>query len=149
MSEVILYTDGACSGNPGPGGWAFILRHAATGKEKVRSGAQADTTNNRMELMAVIEGLKSLTRPVSVELVSDSSYVGDGLTKWIKSWKKKNWKLSSGKPVKNVDLWMILDELNQTHKITYTFVRGHNGHPENEKCDSLAVEAYQKLKAKR
>ena len=146
MNEVILFTDGACSGNPGPGGWAFILRHVPTGKEKTRSGAEADTTNNRMELMAVIEGLKSLTRPVSVELVSDSSYVGNGLTKWIRSWKRKGWKLADGKPVKNVDLWQILDELNQKHKIKYTYVRGHTGHVENEKCDKLAVEAYKALK---
>lgn len=97
--------------------------------------------------MAVIEGLKALTRPVSVELVSDSSYVGNGLTRWISSWKKKGWKLADGKPVKNVDLWQTLDELNQTHKIKYTYVPGHKGHPENEKCDQLAVAEWKKIRA--
>ncbi len=147
MSEVILFTDGACSGNPGPGGWAYILRHQASGREKVRSGGEEDTTNNRMELMAVIMGLMALTRPVSVELVSDSSYVGNGLTKWISSWKNKGWKLANGKPVKNIDLWQKLDELNQIHKIKYTYVPGHQGHPENEKCDQLAVAEWKKLRS--
>lgn len=144
--EVILFTDGACSGNPGPGGWGFILRHVPTGKEKTCSGADPDTTNNRMEMTAVIEGLKCLTRPVFVELVSDSSYVGNGLSKWLAGWKRSGWKLRDGKPIKNLDLWQEMDRLNQMHRIKYTYVKGHAGHPENEKCDQLAVEAYKKLK---
>lgn len=144
--EVILFTDGACSGNPGPGGWGFILRHVPTGKEKISSGAEPDTTNNRMEMSAVIEGLKCLTRPVYVELVSDSSYVGNGLSKWLPGWKRAGWKLKDGKPIKNLDLWQEMDQLMQIHRIKYTYVKGHAGHPENEKCDQLAVEAYKKLK---
>lgn len=143
---VTLFTDGACSGNPGVGGWACILRHHATGKEKVLFGAEADTTNNRMELMAVIRGLQVLNRAVSVEVVSDSQYVLNGLKTWMRGWKKKGWKLSSGKPVKNIDLWQELDTLSQKHQLTYQYVPGHQGHPENERCDQLAVQAYKDWK---
>jgi len=145
--EVELYTDGACSGNPGPGGWAFILRHLPTGKEREESGGEQRTTNNRMELVAVIRGLESLTRPCRVELFTDSRYVGDGLSSWLAGWKKNNWKRGRGrdaKPVKNVELWKQLDALIEKHDVTFTHVRGHSGHEENERCDELAVAAYQK-----
>ena len=143
---MILFTDGACSGNPGPGGWAFVLRHPASGKELVRSGGEPETTNNRMEMQAVVEGLSALTRPTDVELVTDSSYVGDGITKWMTKWKRNGWR-RKGKggwaEVKNEDLWRKLDTLLVEHTLTFTHVRGHSGHPENEQCDQLAVEAYQ------
>src|SRR3954465_2047486 len=134
--EVQLFTDGACSGNPGPGGWAFILRHAASGKEMERSGGEAQTTNNRMELMAVVEGLRALTRPTYVELLTDSVYVGKGLSEWMPKWKANGWR--RGKPgdhsaVKNVDLWKQLDELIAQHKLKYTRVAGHSGHAENDR----------------
>ncbi len=144
--EVYLYTDGACSGNPGPGGWAYVLKHPASGAEKAASGAERETTNNRMELMAVIEGLRMLNRRSVVEVVSDSQYVLNGLESWMASWKKKGWKLSNKQPVKNVDLWMVLDELKAKHTLHFTYVRGHSGHPENERCDQMAVEAYRNLK---
>lgn len=110
------------------------------------SGAEWDTTNNRMELMAVIQGLRVLTRPVGVQVVSDSQYVLNGLEKWMAGWKRKGWKLADGKPVKNQDLWMELDELKSRHYLTFQYVRGHAGHPENERCDQMAVDAYRKLK---
>lgn len=136
-----LYTDGACSGNPGPGGWAFILRHPASGKEIERSGGDPATTNNRMELSAVIHGLDALTRASSVDLFSDSQYVLNGLKEWIASWKKRGWKTADKKPVKNQDLWEILDALANKHEIRFHWIRGHNEHPENERCDLLAVAA--------
>jgi ribonuclease HI len=139
--HVMLFTDGACSGNPGPGGWAFILRHPVSGKEIERSGGEAQTTNNRMELMAVIRGLEALTRASKVELWSDSQYVLKGLKEWLAGWKAKGWKTADKKPVKNQDLWMELDELKSKHHITFHWVRGHDDHPENERCDQLAVEA--------
>ncbi len=145
--EVILYTDGACSGNPGPGGWAYILKHPASGKEKDQSGGERETTNNRMEMMAVIRGLEALKRPTRVELVSDSTYVLKGLNEWMPKWKKNGWRRrQKGKwlEVKNVDLWQRLDELLATHDVTVTHIRGHSGHVENERCDTLAVAAYQK-----
>lgn len=138
---VELFTDGACSGNPGPGGWAYILRHRASGAEREDSGGDPQTTNNRMELSAVIEGLRALTKPSTVDLYSDSQYVLNGLSKWLAGWKKKGWKTASKQPVKNVDLWKILDELIQTHDVSFHWVRGHNDHPENERCDTLAVAA--------
>lgn len=144
---VHLFTDGACSGNPGPGGWGFILRHLPTGKEMEQSGGAADTTNNRMELSAVVHGLSELKRPCFVELFTDSVYVGKGMTEWITKWKANGWKRREGKslkPVKNEDLWRQLDELMQRHRIKYTRVAGHSGHPENERCDQLAVEAAQR-----
>jgi ribonuclease HI len=136
-----LYTDGACSGNPGPGGWAFILRHPASGKEIKRSGGERETTNNRMEMTAVLEGLRALTRASVVELYSDSQYVLKGLNEWLKGWKAKGWKTADKKPVKNQDLWMELDALKAKHSVTFHWVRGHNEHPENEECDRMAVEA--------
>ncbi len=138
---VELYTDGACSGNPGPGGWAYILKHPASGTERENSGAEPDTTNNRMELMAVIEGLSALTRPSRIELFSDSQYVLNGLKEWMKSWKQRGWKTADKKPVKNRELWERLDELTSSHDIRFHWVRGHNEHPENERCDRLAVAA--------
>ena len=145
--HVHLFTDGGCSGNPGPGGWAFILRHMATGKEKEGSGGEEVTTNNRMELQAVMEGLSALKQPCEVELFTDSEYVRKGLSEWMKGWKAKGWKRSEkGKlmPVKNDDLWKQLDELVAKHRITFHRVAGHSGHPENDRCDVLAVAAYQK-----
>ncbi|MFI4882712.1 MAG: ribonuclease HI [Phycisphaerales bacterium JB064] len=138
---VEMYTDGACSGNPGPGGWAFILRHPASGQEKEGSGGEKATTNNRMELEAVIRGLEALSRASRVELYSDSQYVLNGLKEWMASWKKRGWKTASKQPVKNQDLWMRLDELMGEHTLSFHWVRGHNDHPENERADRLAVAA--------
>ncbi len=143
--RVRLFTDGACSGNPGPGGWGFVLQHPASGKEIERAGAERETTNNRMELTAVIEGLRELTKPSAVELTSDSQYVLKGLDEWLAGWKKRGWKTAAKKPVKNEDLWRILDELSREHEIQFHWIRGHTGHPENERCDVLAVEAYRAL----
>ena len=150
--EVILFTDGACSGNPGPGGWSYILRHPESGKETVDSGAEPDTTNNRMELTAAVRGLSQLKRPTRVELVTDSVYVGTGLSEWLPRWKDQGWKRKEkGRlvPVKNEDLWRELDRLAALHIVTFTQVAGHAGHPENEACDRMAVEAYKRLKADR
>lgn len=138
---VELYTDGACSGNPGPGGWAYILRHPSTGAQREAAGGDGQTTNNRMELQAVIEGLRALSRPSSVDLYSDSQYVLNGLNEWMAGWKKRGWKTAGKQPVKNVDLWKVLDELIERHTVRFHWVRGHNDHPENERCDRLAVEA--------
>ena len=149
-SEVVLFTDGACSGNPGPGGWAFILRHPGTGKELADSGAEPDTTNNRMELTAVVRGLAQLKRPTQVELVTDSVYVGTGLSEWMPKWKAQGWKRKEkGRlvQVKNEDLWRELDRLAAQHSIRFSHVAGHSGHPENEACDRMAVEAYKQLQA--
>lgn len=143
--HVELFTDGACSGNPGPGGWAFILRHPATGKAIERSGAEASTTNNRMELMAVIEGLRALTKPSLIDLTSDSQYVLNGLKEWMDQWKRRGWKTASKQPVKNQDLWETLDLLREKHDIRFHWIRGHQGHAENERCDELAVAAYKTL----
>lgn len=147
LSEVELFTDGACSGNPGPGGWAFILRHPATGKELVDSGGEPETTNNRMELLGAIRGLEALRRPTRVLLYTDSQYVGQGLSQWMRGWKANGWRRGKGRdsqPVKNVELWQRLDELCGKHEVVFRHVRGHSGHPENERCDELAVAAYQK-----
>lgn len=145
LPAVHLFTDGACSGNPGPGGWAFLLRHPASGKEIERAGAELSTTNNRMELTAVIEGLGALTSPTRVELYSDSQYVLKGLETWLANWKKRGWRTSAKKPVKNEDLWRRLDELSGEHDIRFHWIRGHQGHPENERCDELAVAAREAL----
>ncbi|MHB0955361.1 MAG: ribonuclease HI [Pirellulaceae bacterium] len=148
-AHVHLFTDGACSGNPGPGGWAFVLRHLATGREKEASGGEPNTTNNRMELLAVIRGLEALKRSCRVELFTDSVYVGKGLAEWLPKWKKNDWRRREGQrwvPVKNEELWRRLDELSQKHHITYTRVAGHSGHPENDRCDLLAVEACERLR---
>jgi ribonuclease HI len=147
--EVQLFTDGACSGNPGPGGWAFILRHRATGKELEGSGGQRETTNNRMEMTAVIRGLEALKRPSRVEIISDSIYVGKGLSEWMPKWKLNGWRRREGgqlKPIKNEELWRQMDELLARHQVRFTHVRGHQGHAENERCDTLAVAAYQKYR---
>ncbi len=147
MSEVHLYTDGGCSGNPGPGGWAYLLRHPETGKQVECSGGEPETTNNRMELTAVVEALATLKRPTQVELFTDSVYVGKGMSEWMVNWKKNGWRRrEKGRwaPVKNEDLWKKLDELVSTHTVKYTRVAGHSGHPENDRCDELAVAAYQK-----
>jgi ribonuclease HI len=145
--EVQLFADGACSGNPGPGGWAFVLRHPASGKELERSGGEPDTTNNRMELTAVIHGLEALKRRSAVEIVTDSVYVGKGFSEWLPKWKSNGWRRREGErfvAIKNEDLWRRLDELIARHTVRFTHVRGHQGHAENERCDTLAVAAYQK-----
>lgn len=147
--HVELFTDGACSGNPGPGGWAFILRHPVTGKAIERSGAEPETTNNRMELTAVIEGLRALTKPSLVDLTSDSQYVLNGLKEWMAAWKKRGWKTADKKPVKNQDLWETLDLLKADHDIRFHWIRGHQGHAENERCDALAVAAIATLASER
>lgn len=139
VPRIELYTDGACSGNPGPGGWACVLKHPATGSRKELSGGEAQTTNNRMELRAAIEGLRLLKTPTRVDLTSDSKYVLDGLSSWLAGWKKKGWKTASKQPVKNQDLWQVLDELIQMHEVHFHWIKGHSAHPENERCDELAV----------
>lgn len=147
---VQLFTDGACSGNPGPGGWAYILTHPATGHSTEAWGSEPQTTNNRMELMGAIRGLESLKRPCRVELVTDSQYLGKGLLQWMPRWKLQGWRRKEGsgyKPVINLDLWQRLDELKARHKVTVQVVLGHNGHPENEACDRMAVAAIKALKA--
>lgn len=137
MTEIVeIYTDGACQGNPGPGGWGAVLRYKNT--EKELSGYDPATTNNRMELQAAIEGLTALSRPMTVDLYTDSQYLRDGVTKWLPQWKAKNWRLSTKKPVKNKDLWEDIEKLCQVHQIRWHWVRGHCGHPENERADALA-----------
>jgi len=133
---VYIYTDGACKGNPGPGGWGVLMRFR--GHEKELYGGDPLTTNNRMELMAVIQGLQALNRQVPVVITTDSSYVKDGITRWIHQWKKQGWKTSARKPVKNVDLWQVLDTEVANHQIEWHWVKGHSGHPENERADLLA-----------
>jgi ribonuclease HI len=143
-SFVQIFTDGACKGNPGPGGWAYILRHPSTGTEKECSGGLAQTTNNQMELSAVINALKALKSRTKVEVITDSVYVAKGSKEWLRNWKKNNWKRREGKkwkPVKNEELWREMDELLSKHEVSFTVVKGHSGHPENERCDELAVEA--------
>jgi ribonuclease HI len=151
LPHVLLYTDGACSGNPGPGGWAFILQHPTSGKELVASGSEPETTNNRMELTAVVKGLESLKRSSAVEILTDSVYVGKGLSEWLPKWKAAGWRRREGKKfkeIKNEDLWRKLDELLSRHTIRYTRVAGHSGHAENDRCDELAVAAYQQFLAR-
>jgi ribonuclease HI len=131
-----MYTDGACRGNPGPGGWGVVLRYK--GKERTLHGGEAETTNNRMEMMAAIQGLESLTRPCKVKLTTDSKYVMQGITEWIVGWKKNGWKNSAKQPVKNVDLWQRLDQARNVHEVQWCWVKGHSGHPENERADELA-----------
>ena len=141
--KVEIFVDGACSGNPGPGGWGALLRcETVCGPmRKELSGYHSDTTNNRMELMAAIEALRALKQPCKVILCTDSQYVKNGITEWIITWRKKNWKTSSGAPVKNQDLWQTLDLMVQKHKVEWKWVKGHVGHPENERCDQLARNA--------
>jgi len=142
---VEIFTDGACSGNPGPGGWGAILRFR--GVEKELSGGETPTTNNRMELMAAIEGLKALKRPAQVRVWTDSVYVRDGITKWIHGWKRSGWKTADKKPVKNVDLWQALLEAAKPHDVEWRWIKGHAGHPENERADALARGGIATIKA--
>ena len=143
--KVVIHTDGACSGNPGPGGWGAILDHNSTRKEL--SGGEALTTNNRMELTAAIEALNALKRPCAVEMHVDSVYVKDGITKWIHGWKRNGWKTADKKPVKNVELWQALDAAIQRHQISWHWVKGHVGHPQNERADELARQGMAPFKA--
>ena len=145
MKKVEIFTDGACRGNPGPGGWGALLRCGDVERELY--GGALDTTNNRMELQAAIEALKALSQRCSVDLTTDSVYVKDGITTWLEGWKKKGWKTAARKPVKNVDLWQALDEENQRHDVRWHWVKGHSGHAENERADLLAnlgIDALQK-----
>ena len=141
MAELFAYTDGACSGNPGPGGWGVLLR-AMDGdvvvKERELAGGEPETTNNRMELLAAIHALEALDRPTAITVITDSAYVKNGVTGWIFGWKKNGWKTSARKPVKNVELWQRLDEAQARHDVTWEWVKGHAGHPENERADALA-----------
>ena len=133
---IDLFTDGACRGNPGPGGWGVLMRWRD--HEKELKGGERDTTNNRMEMMAAIKGLESLKRPSRINVYTDSTYVRDGITKWIHGWKKRGWKTADKKPVKNVDLWQRLEAALEPHQVDWHWVRGHDGHPENERADALA-----------
>ena len=144
MKQVEIFTDGACSGNPGPGGWGAVLRY--NGREKELSGGERDTTNNRMELTAVIKALEQLKEPCKVTLTTDSKYVSDGIGKgWAVSWQKNGWRKADKKPALNPDLWERLLELLKIHDVTINWVKGHAGHPENERCDELAVAFYKNL----
>lgn len=144
MSErVEIFTDGACKGNPGPGGWGAVMRFK--GKERQLYGGEPETTNNRMELMAVISALEALTRPTSVRVTTDSKYVQNGITAWISNWKRNGWKTAARKPVKNSDLWLRLDQLVAAHDVRWSWVKGHSGHPENELADQLANKGVEEL----
>ena len=145
-NTVVIHTDGACSGNPGPGGWGAILDYNGTRKELF--GGEANTTNNRMELKAAIEALNALTRPCAVAMHVDSQYVKDGITKWIHGWKKNGWKTADKKPVKNVELWQALDEAIKRHQISWHWVKGHDGNPDNERADELARAGLRQLSDK-
>jgi ribonuclease HI len=134
--KIEMFTDGACRGNPGPGGWGVMLRFNSTEKELF--GGEAQTTNNRMELMAAIRGMEALTKPCSVVLTTDSQYVMKGITEWMENWKRRGWKTAAKKPVKNVDLWQRLSSALEKHEVEWQWVRGHTGHPENERADELA-----------
>ena len=136
MKKIEIFTDGACSGNPGPGGWGVLLRYGQ--KEKEMSGGEPLTTNNRMELTAVISALESLKEPCEISLCSDSKYVIEGVNSWMPNWKRNGWRTANRKPVSNVDLWQKLDELLQRHQVSWLWVKGHKGHPENERVDALA-----------
>jgi len=136
LSKLKIYTDGACSGNPGPGGWGVLM--LSGGEEKELCGGEMETTNNRMELMAAIQALEALSKGRDVDIYTDSKYVGDGITKWLPNWKKNGWRNAAKKPVKNTDLWQRLDEATQRHEVNWHWVKGHAGHPENERADALA-----------
>ena len=141
MPELYAYTDGACSGNPGPGGWGVLMRAMDQGsvvKERELSGGEAMTTNNRMELMAAISALEALARPTEIIIVTDSAYVKNGITEWMAGWKRKNWRTAAGPAVKNVDLWQRLDAAQARHSVTWRWIKGHAGHAENERADALA-----------
>ncbi len=142
--RVQIFTDGACSGNPGPGGWGAVLRYKDV--EKELSGGARRTTNNRMEMMAAIAALEALKRPSKVDLTTDSTYLRDGITRWIHDWKRRGWKTAAKKPVKNVDLWQRLEAALVGHEIAWHWVRGHSGHPENERADGLARQAIKDLR---
>lgn len=144
MDHVEIFTDGACSGNPGPGGWGVVMR--AKNTEKELAGAEKDTTNNRMEMMAVIAGLEALKRPCKVTVTTDSQYVMKGMTEWLPGWKAKNWRTASKQPVKNADLWQRMEAAAAKHQLEWHWVRGHTGHAENERADQLAVAARETLK---
>ena len=145
MSKAVhVHTDGSCLGNPGPGGWAAIVQHA-DGRTEELSGGEADTTNNRMEMLAAIKALEALPESSSVVLVTDSKYLRNGITEWIHSWKRKNWKNAKGDPVKNKDLWQTLETLIEHHDIQWEWVKGHAGHRLNERCDDLAREAAERM----
>jgi ribonuclease HI len=144
MKKVQLITDGACVGNPGPGGWAYILRFGEHKREM--SGSEPDTTNNRMELRAAIEGMRALREPCEVEVVTDSEYLKNGITKWIHGWKRNGWKTASKKPVVNQDLWNELDDLTSRHQIEWTWTKGHADHGDNNRCDELATQAARALR---
>ena len=145
MKQIEAFTDGACSGNPGPGGWGVLLRHE--GNERELYGGEAETTNNRMELLAAIEALSALKQPCHVQLTTDSTYVRDGITKWLQNWKNNGWKTAAKKPVKNQDLWMRLDEQTVRHRVEWRWVKGHSGHPENERADALANRGLKELRS--
>jgi ribonuclease HI len=146
MDEVKVFTDGACSGNPGPGGWGAILQ--SKGHEKELSGGEKESTNNRMEMMAVIAALEAIKRPCHVKVTTDSQYVMKGMMEWLPGWKKRGWKTASKEPVKNVDLWQRLEQAASPHKLEWEWVRGHQGHPENERADELAVAARERIAQK-
>ncbi|MEM9641510.1 MAG: ribonuclease HI [Pseudomonadota bacterium] len=149
MAEIIAHTDGACSGNPGPGGWGVVIQ-AREGtrivKERELNGGAAETTNNRMELTAAIEALRALERTTALTIVTDSTYVRDGITKWIHGWKRNGWKTSAKKPVKNADLWQDLETEASRHQVTWDWIKGHAGHPENERADALARDGMEPFK---
>lgn len=147
MKQIVAFTDGACKGNPGPGGWGVLLRYGDT--EKTFYGSEPHTTNNRMELTAAIEALSRIKEPCEVSLFTDSQYVIKGITEWLKGWKQKGWRTSTKKPVLNEDLWRRLDELNQHHAVSWHWVRGHSGHRENELVDGLANQAIAEMRAAR
>ena len=141
MTELVAYTDGACSGNPGPGGWGVLLQASRDGtviKERELSGGEAQSTNNRMELMAAITALETLERPSTLTIVTDSAYVKNGVTSWIHGWKKNGWRTADRKPVKNAELWQRLDDAQARHQVRWEWIKGHAGHPENERADALA-----------
>ena len=143
--DIQIFTDGACRGNPGPGGWGVILRSGS--HEKELFGGEQSTTNNRMELRAAIEGLAALKRPSQVTVTTDSQYVRQGITQWIEGWKRNQWRTSAKKPVKNQDLWQLLDQLTSRHEVTWEWVKGHSGHPDNELADALANRGIDELSA--
>lgn len=149
MPDLYAFTDGACSGNPGPGGWGVLMlakNDDVVLKERTLNGGEAETTNNRMELTAAIEALNALERPSAITVVTDSTYVKNGVTSWIFGWKKNGWKTAAKKPVKNVDLWQLLDEAQNRHQVTWEWIKGHAGHEENERADELARQGMEPFK---